>query len=548
MTWQSEDPNQMEESVKTPTEKSFNLRKWLSAVFSDRTLTKKAYLNAIASALDYLSRLIIGFLVTPLLVSGLGDFYYGVWQVIIRFMSYLTPASGRSVQALKMTLANQHLVADADQKKEYVGSTFIVWLIFLPVTAILGGIVSWFMPIWLKAGVNAYSIIRIAAAIMVLNVVMTSLSNLPRSVMEGENLGYKRMGASALLVILGGGFTWMALILKTGLVGVSLAALLITLITGIFFFGIVKNYSPWFGYKKSSAADTRQFLGLSIWFTLWNMIMSLMTASDVVVLGVFKSVNAVTSYSLTKYAPETTVSIIAIVVFGILPGLGGIIGSGDFVKARALRNEIMAFTWWICTAFGATILAWNRTFVTLWIGPEHFAGTVECFVILTMVTQFVILRNDANIIDLTLKLPRKVILGLISVAISIGAAVLAVSIFQAGIIGLCLGIMLGRMILSIGYPYIVGKNLGIPLKNQLLSCIRPFIVILLFFILASYASEVVYSWHWNFPNSWIGLLLGLAVSLPIFLILALFIGLTKKQRNGILRRLSRILTPHSAGI
>jgi len=35
-------------------------------------------------------------------------------------------------------------------------------------------------------------------------------------VLTGENLGYKRMGLSAILVFVGGGLTWLALYLKRG--------------------------------------------------------------------------------------------------------------------------------------------------------------------------------------------------------------------------------------------------------------------------------------------------------------------------------------------
>jgi hypothetical protein len=64
-----------------------------------------------------------------------------------------------------------------------------------------------------------------------------------------------------------------------------------------------------------------------------------MLASDVVLLGLLGSVESVTSYSLTKYAPETLISVVAIMFFGVIPGLGGIIGSGDFKKAASIRGE-----------------------------------------------------------------------------------------------------------------------------------------------------------------------------------------------------------------
>lgn len=522
------------------------IREWIVNLFTDKSLTKKAYLNAIASGLDYFARLLVGFFITPILVGGLGDFYYGAWQVIMRLEGYLTPASGRAVQALKMTLANQQNVAEADQKREYVGSTFYVWLIFLPLTAILGGVVTWYLPIWLKAAPGAYLILRIASMIMVLNVVATSLSNLPRSVMEGENLGYKRMGLSTLLVFLGGGFTWIALAVRTGLVGVAVSYLLITIVTGLFFLIIVKSYAPWFGFKKPTVQGTRQFFGLSIWFTLWNLIMSLMTASDVVVLGFFQSAQSVTGYTLSKYAPETTISIISIIVFGILPGLGGIIGSGELQRARTVRSEIMSFTWWICIALGTTILLWNRSFISLWVGPDHYAGMIECFLILLMVTQFVLLRNDANIIDLTLNLPKKVVLGLISVSVSLTGAILALSVFDGGIIGLCLGIMLGRLILSLSYPIIVGKHLELSFSGQLKSFIRPCSVLVIFFALASYASEHLPAKIASFTGSWIGLIVSVAISALLIFIFSFFASLEKTKRGQIIRRLKMILSMRSS--
>ena len=95
-------------------------------------------------------------------------------------------------------------------------------------------------------------------------------------------------------------------------------------------------------------------------------------ASDVVVLGMLNSVELVTTYSLTKYTPETLTSFVAIVVFGITPGLGGIVGAGNLQKAARVRSEIMLLTWLVVTVVGVVILLWNRTFIRLWVGAEYY--------------------------------------------------------------------------------------------------------------------------------------------------------------------------------
>ncbi len=283
--------------------------------------------------------------------------------------------------------------------------------------------------------------VQLATGLLVANLIIFSLVAVPRSVLEGENLGYKRMGLSALLVFIGGGITWLALYLDTGIYGVAAATLIATLFTGILFLQVVRTYAPWFGVVRPSLAAARNFMGLSWWFLGWHSIMRLMRASDVIVLGRFDSLESVTTYTLTKYASETLIMFVAIMVFGITPGLGRIIGSGGLKKAADVRNEIMSLTWLLATVLGITIILWNWAFIGLWVGADYYAGSMANLLIVIVVVQFVLIRNDAGIIDLTLRLQRKVLLGAVSVMVSIVAA--AVLVKYLGIVGLCLGFILG---------------------------------------------------------------------------------------------------------
>jgi Na+-driven multidrug efflux pump len=127
-----------------------------------------------------------------------------------------------------------------------------------------------------------------------------------------------------------------------------------------------------------------------------------MLASDLVILGILASAEIVTHYSLSKYIPEALMTLVGVLVFGAAPGLGGIIGRGDLKKAAQVRNEIMVFTWLVVTAGGSTILLWNESFLRLLVGPEHYVGSLPALLIVIMVVQFVFIRNDSSVIDLTL--------------------------------------------------------------------------------------------------------------------------------------------------
>lgn len=496
-----------------------------------RNLTEKGVLNAVARGLEYVARVVVAFFLNPLLVGGLGTFGFGAWQVLLRLIGYAAPTSGRPGHALRWVIASLQGSSDFDEKRGQVGSAGVVWLIFLPVTLVLGAPLAWFAPTWLEAPETWVWPVRAAAFLLVVNLAVGSLAELPRSTLEGENLGYRRMGWSAGFVMFSGLLVAVAVWLDTGIVGVAGATVAGSIATGLFFLLVTRTYVPWFGVKRPPKGTVRKFLGLSGWFLGWNAVTKLMRASDVVILGFFASVELVTDYTLSKYVPEALTSMVGIMVFAVTPGLGGIVGSGDKKKAVKVRAEIMTFSWLLLCAGGATVLAWNEAFVTQWVGERFNVGPGATVMIVLMVGQYVLLRNDANIIDLTLKLRSKVIVGLISAFLSIALSVAILKFTDMGVVGLCLGFILGRSVLSVAYPWLVGRYLEQPLIRQIQGLVRP-----LFVTVGLYALAIMC----RAPGGsvgWIGLTVGVSVTGSVALLLSFGLGLQSEARRQLIRRI-----------
>jgi O-antigen/teichoic acid export membrane protein len=504
---------------------------------SDTTLTQKALLNTVAAVLDYGTRIVIGFVINPLLVGGLGAYSYGALQVLGRLAGYVSAADGRPSQALKWTIARQDASANPDTKRRTVGSAVAVWLLFLPVLATFAASMAWMAPTWLGAPPELRDTLRMTAALLAANLILGNLADLPRSVLQGGNLGYKRMGLSAGVLWAGAALTAGALYLGTGLVGVAAAQLITTLITGLLFFAVVKKCVAWFGVAKPSRDDVRRLGALSAWFLAWRLIKQLMMASDVVVLGMLHSVEIVAAYSLTKAIPDTLIGLIAIVVGAILPGLGRVIGSGDLQKAAGVRREIMALTWLTATSVGATVILWNRAFLQLWVGERYDAGATATVLLILMVTQLVLIRNDAQIIDLTLDVRHKVLTGAVSTVVSLVLASVLIRILDLGVPGLCLGFVAGRSILSLDYPWLAGRFLGLSLGSQLRSAVRPLLATAPFFVLAWGASHVFTA------STWIGLTCGMGATMLLTAPTAFYVGLSADARRQLLRRARRTVRP-----
>jgi O-antigen/teichoic acid export membrane protein len=521
-------------SFEAPPTRSILIRS-VRKLLSDEGLTKKATLNAVATTLDYAARWIVSFVINPLLVAGLGDYRYGVWQVLGRLIGYLSPAGGRPEQALKWTIATQQASTDYGEKRRQVGSAIAIWVLFLPPLSLLGGVLTWFVPVWLKAPQAVSPAIRWAAALLVADLIMTALVEVPRAVLRGENLGYKRMGLSTLLVFVGGALTALAISVDGGLIGVAAANLLTTLLTGALFVRVARSYVVWFGVAKPIAGAVRGFLRLSFWFMAWTLVMQALKGSDLVILGVLDSAEQVTRYTLTRYMPETLMGLVAILMFGITPGLGRIVGSKDFGKAARVRAEIMLLTWIVVASFGSTMLLWNRSFVQLWVGSRYYAGTIPNFLMILAVAQFVFIRNDANIIDLSLDLRAKVLTGLLSAALSAAIAAAFMARLRLGIVGLILGYIAGQSLLSIVYPMLVGRFLGLSTYAQVKGVVRPASVT------ALVAVSLAGLGHYVTVHTWPALVLSGAMTLPLVFAVIVYAGATAPQRAAVVKRLRRVL-------
>ncbi|MGH7451012.1 MAG: hypothetical protein ACRENG_06690, partial [bacterium] len=179
---------------------------------------------------------------------------------------------------------------------------------------------------------------------------------------------------------------------------------------------------------------------------------------------------------------------------------------------------------------GSTILLWNQSFLRLWVGAEYDAGSASTLLIILMAAQFVLIRNDANIIDLTLNLRRKVLIGLLSTTLALFIAGALVSFFKMGIVGLCLGFIAGRLMLSLGYPWLVGRFLGMPLSSQLKGVLRPA------FITALLWGPVSLLNPFGAATTWPGLVFSVGATLLVISLVAFYAGLSGDQRKYILQR------------
>ena len=492
------------------------------------SLTRSATLTAVASLLDYSAKLVVGLLLTPLLVSSLGRVLFGVWTMLQQLVVYMNATDGRPTEALRLVISSEQALDDDARKRRYVGAALVVWLMFLPVILAVGAALVWFAPMITKVGPELTAGVRVTCALLVLSFLAATLASIPESVLRGMNLGYKRMGLQAALNVIGGVLMAGAIVLGLGLAGLGTAQIITAALTGLCFLLVVKKLVPAFGVARPARPEVKSLLTMSAWLTGGTIVTHVLLHTDAIILGMVVSPAAVTTYALTRYAVRTATGMLDFTVGAAIPGLGGVIGQRQFERAAQIRAELMALTWLFVTAVGTTILLWNRSFLSLWVGEHLYAGGWANLLIVCITLQTAFIRSDSYILDAALQPRLRVIVTALAAAVTVPLSLVLTRGY--GLVGLCVAIFLGRLVQSIAYPLQVARCLERPRAFPWDRLARPAAVTALLFSAATVLGERVVTHHWI---PWAA---GVALTFGVALGVSLVAGLAAPVRRVVLGR------------
>ncbi len=426
-------------------------------------LVKRGGLNAKSGLILFFINTITAFILNPILVTYFGTYYFGIWKSIEKFLGFAAIADGKGAQALKWTIANYESSEDEAQKKRFVGSAIIVWFIFLPILVTIISLVAYFSPT-LIANVNAEDAALVMGIITLLgiNLIITPLLNISESVLVGTNRGYLSNYIRMFWLVLAFCITYMVVFFKYGLEELAVSIVVVTILRGVTYFVVVKNRVSWFSALKPKSSELKSFFKFSSWKLAWSFVARFLMASEIIFLSILISPSSVSQYIFTAYLVLTGVSVAAIVTSSFNPGVGRLFGNKEYASCRHivanLREFILAFSVFV----GAGILLLNQSFVTLWAGDGLFLGSVNNLLIVLIMIQLLLIRNEAFLIDLSLDIKVKVLLGVSSITLSSLFSVLGYHYIESSIAMILVGIFIGRLLLLFLFPIMVNRMM----KNE----------------------------------------------------------------------------------
>lgn len=499
---------------------------------TEDSLTLKGGLNFLSKLVYQFSRIIMAFIVTPIVIRGLGAELYGAWMMIQQTVGYIARADLRPVGTLKLSLSISQHDDDIDKKKRQIGAALIVWLIVLPIMLLLGASAFYATPLFIKTSKESIWIVQIAFGISVLNVISERLFALPASVLDGMNLGYKTIWLNPTTIVITGITTILAIKYGYNIYGIALANTIGIATSGISRFFIAKTAIPWFGLSKPNVKEVKDFTKVSGWLFLSSVGFLLTHSSDILLVGIILGPASAAIYSTTGAILRMFTGLLLMLVSSGSPGIAGLCGQKNWARLERTRKELIAVIFLPLTTIGTLTFVLNESFLNLWVGDGFFGGNT--LNLLLVFVSFIILlqRIDETIITSMLELKQKTIATFISGAFIILTGGIFAYFF--GIYGMALGVFLGRLGLVMFFPFLIAKTT----ESKVLVYFKPFFRPLLTAILL-----ILFAYLFPFfrCTSWVSLIKN---GLIIFLfsgVIMYLCGLDQQNRKNINERIKLFL-------
>jgi O-antigen/teichoic acid export membrane protein len=290
-------------------------------------------------------------------------------------------------------------------------------------------------------------------------------------VLFGANLDYKSTGARTTIAVFTALLDLVIVKLGGGLMGLAVNKLAGALLLWAVLHLAVRRHVPWFGVRMPPWDEFRRIFLRNVRYmsAQWGSVFS--EATDVVLIGFLLGPSTAAAYSLTS-ALARMFSVTASAMLGsVRSGQGDLFGRGRLEALSALRLQMHTTTILLFAIVGSVVLLVNRSFVGLWVGPEHYAGwpvTLGAVLLWLMLT---LNRQEIGLLMACLEVNSTAWIHLSSALLSFGLGVVLGQAYGLG--AAVAGLVIGQGVAFLRYLRLSAVLLRQPARAHAVSLLRP---------------------------------------------------------------------------
>lgn len=332
-----------------------------------------------------------GILLVPLYLKYISLEIYGGWLATGNIVAWITIVDPGLSDVLRQQVGKAYGAGLTHKINNLLGSGTLLSLIVSLLILVVGLVLSNFIvnlvvmsdPNSIIILKNAFCLAITASSLLIFSYGLTSFN---QGLLSSVGIGLVYVGATSSSLILN-----VYLLMKGyGLYSIPISQILnaLLLIVGnvVYIFWRYMQESLKFRFSLSGIFALAKLSGYNILGRLGNV---MSTQIDAFLVARYIGAEIAPILNLTKKGPELSRMFVERPPIAMQPAITNAWGSGEYEKVRANTSRLFIIMLWILGLIFSGFIIFNKSFVTLWVGPNLFAGNsinaVICFGIILSV-------------------------------------------------------------------------------------------------------------------------------------------------------------------
>jgi O-antigen/teichoic acid export membrane protein len=477
-----------------------------------------------------------GFFMTPFIVHRLGDENYGLWNLVMTCVGYMTLLDFGIQSSVNRYIAKYKGANDMEGVNKIYTNAITIYLFIALLTVIVGLIVTFYMDQIFKI---AASDIRYVRMVMIIMLIYTALE-FPFNVYGAMIYAYQRFdilnSITAITLAIQALLTWYFLSRGGSLLAFAGVIITVGLMKYVAQFclchRIVRTVRFRFDYISASTLKTIfQYSVITFAAIIANYVIF---KTDNIVIGIFLGPKAITMYAIGFMISEYIAQVIGKIGNTLTPLFSEHESRGEITESKTLLLTSSRFSVLIGVPMGLTAIILGRDFITLWMGQGYSdAYLIMVLIMCARMCGF----PTVTMYSMLYGIGRHYIIlytGIFEAVLNLGLSLYLVR--KIGILGVAWGTLIPMFMGNILFVILASRQIRLGVFEWLKqSLFQPAIFCAIFFGAAYYYCQFFIG------HTWPILLIQGAGILVLYGVLLILFGLKKEERSVAMRKLSRLL-------
>jgi O-antigen/teichoic acid export membrane protein len=331
--------------------------------------------DSFSSILVPLVKLAITFVMAPVIVHALGNYDYGVWEIVFSLIAYMEFLDFGLLPAIVRNVARHHALREMDELHKIFSSSL---MFFIPVGLITSGgllIAAFWAPEYFLQGTptdsHKYTIFFLVISIQAYFVFVGSVFD---CFLEGLQLYWVKNYATILFSIIGVAFMYPLLKGGGGLLTLAIVNTCGLSLKYILYGIVLANHRTGgfrFRMRDVSRQTLRGMFNFGMKSFVWALSLRISTLTDPLIIGAFLGASVVPFYMIPANFIGQARSLIWSVTRIFLPLFSTLDARNDIRKTREVYLDASRYMLGIIIPLLGGIWLLGSPFISLWMGHEY---------------------------------------------------------------------------------------------------------------------------------------------------------------------------------